>query len=295
MKKYFLPALLPAISLFFCFKSIAQDKEDNKSSSDKSHFKFGLNYTSDNVYLGRKDSVKVPYLTPSFGYYNKSGFYISGSLSYLPTSGESRIDLFSVEAGYTFSKKKLEGEFAISKDFFSGNSFNVKSEVTGSTTGTLSYNLGFIKPSLGYGISFSNNTDYSLTGGIEHDFSFADDKFTISPAIIFNGSTQNYYSSYYSKRKYAKTRKGKVAAYNITANVFGVDNFKIMDYEFSVPFEYTANKITFNFTPTLAMPVNPNQVDLTISPSGGGSSYSKIITEKLNQFVFWSFEINYKF
>ena len=124
MKKNCLTLLLPAFCLVLSVTLHAQDSESEKeSSTDKSYFKVGLNYINDNVYLGRKDSVKVPYLTPSIGYYHKSGFYITGSLSYLPTSGESRIDLYTVETGYSFSTKKTEGEFSVSKDFFSSQSF----------------------------------------------------------------------------------------------------------------------------------------------------------------------------
>ena len=295
MKKNCLTFLLPVFCLLFTVTLRAQDPETEKeSTTDKSYFKVGLNYINDNVYLGRKDSMKVPYLTPSLGYYNKSGFYITGSISYLPTAGESRIDLFSVETGYSFSKKKTEGEFSISKDFFSGQSFNVKSEVIASASGYLKFDLGFLKPSIGAGVNFANVSDYNMTGGIEHDFSLADDKVSISPTLIFNASTQNYYNSYYQKRKYAKNRQGKVNTYDITANVLGVNNFKIMDYELSLPFEYTPNKLTLGFTPTLAMPTNPNQVDLTIKSSGGGNS-SKTYTEKLKSVFFFSFDLAYKF
>jgi hypothetical protein len=85
-----------------------------------------------------------------------------------------------------------------------------------------------------------------------------------------------------------------VNSYDITANVLGVSNFKIMDYELSLPFEYTVNKLTLGFTPTLAMPTNPNQVDLTIK-SSNGNKVSKTYTEKLQTVAFFSFEISYKF
>ena len=295
MKKNCLTFLLPAFCLLFSVTLHAQDSDSkDESKGDKSYFKVGLNYINDNVYLGRKDSVKVPYLTPSLGYYSKSGFFITGSMSYLPSSGESRIDLFTLESGYSFSSKKTEGEFSISKDFFSGQSFNVKSEVIASASGYLKFDLGFLKPSIGAGVNFANVSDYNMTGGVEHDFSLDDDKLSISPTFIFNASTQNYYNSYYQKRKYAKSRQGKINTYDITANVIGVSNFKIMDYELSLPFEYSPNKLTLGFTPTLALPTNPNQVDLTIKSSNGGSS-SKTYTEKLKSVFFFSFDIAYKF
>jgi len=292
---------IQCLSIFILFHFLivsgsinAQDNSNDDSSPKRSYFKLGVNYINDNVYLGRKDSVKVPYLTPSIGYYSKSGFYITGSFSYLPSSGESRIDVFNLEAGYDFTIKKLEGEIYINKDFYNAKSFSVKSELSANATANFGYDIGFIKPSLGGSINFGSTNDYALTGGLNHSFSLNDDKLSISPAINFNASTQNYYNSYYQKRKYANSRKGKNGGYDITAIALNVNNFKIMDYELSVPFEYTVNKITLNFTPTYAIPTNPNQVVLDVKSSNGGS-YTKTYTEKLANTFFWSFEISYKF
>src|ERR1700712_5740709 len=69
------------------------------SAPVKSYFSAGLSYLTNSVYNGRKDSVATPYITPTIGYYDKSGFFIDGSLSYLSRAGSSRIDLFNIEAG----------------------------------------------------------------------------------------------------------------------------------------------------------------------------------------------------
>src|ERR1700733_16109732 len=67
----------------------SNDIEDNDSLIHrKSHFMASLTYLNNNVYLGRRDSVATPYLTPTFGYYHKSGLYISGSASYLALANE---------------------------------------------------------------------------------------------------------------------------------------------------------------------------------------------------------------
>src|SRR5580765_201191 len=100
-------------------------KHDQKDSARRSYVKAGLSYLSDNVYLGRKDSVAVPYISPSIGYYHKSGFYVNSSLSVIPVSGETRIDLVTFEGGYTYSAKKLNVEISVSKEFYSDESYNV--------------------------------------------------------------------------------------------------------------------------------------------------------------------------
>lgn len=124
MKRIYLLLLL-----FVSMASQAQNTTDSVTTKDnlpdtgsvpvaskaKSYFSLGLNYLSNSVYNGRKDSLATPYLTPSLGYYDKSGFFVSGSLSYLMRTGASRIDLFSLDAGYDFSIKKFDGEIAVSK------------------------------------------------------------------------------------------------------------------------------------------------------------------------------------
>ena len=43
----------------------------------RSYFAAGISYLTNSVYNGRKDSLSTPYLTPTLGYYDKSGFFIA--------------------------------------------------------------------------------------------------------------------------------------------------------------------------------------------------------------------------
>src|ERR1700674_4101386 len=101
MKKLLLQGIPCTLSLFLGNVSFGQKHPDEDIFPKKSYWQAGINYLSDNVYLGRKDSVKIPYISPSIGYYDKSGFYVNGSLSLLPSSGNSHIDMASLEAGYS--------------------------------------------------------------------------------------------------------------------------------------------------------------------------------------------------
>jgi hypothetical protein len=287
MKKTFVLFLTFCIILI-CDRAAAQDSTEDKASS---YAKVYLSYLSDNVYLGRKDSVRLPYISPSFAYYHKSGFFVSATTSYLPT--ESRMDAVVLSTGYSFSKKKWEGEFSIDKDFYSSKSYSVKSEITGSGNAYIACDLDFIKPSFNGTISFGANTDYSTCFGVEHDFAAFNDNLQISPSLLMNASTQNYYNDYYKKRKYAKTRKGKVVAYNVTANAVDASKFKVMDYEASVPLSYKANRFTFDFTPTYAIPVNPNNILYTIK-SSNGQTVNRTNTEHIGNTFYWMVEVSYR-
>ena len=62
---------------------VAATDRDN-SDPAKSYFSSGTNYQTDNVYLGRKDSATIPYLSPRLGYYYKSGLFaeLKGNVEY---------------------------------------------------------------------------------------------------------------------------------------------------------------------------------------------------------------------
>ena len=287
--------LLLCVPFFCLFQNVTAQDSTKKNDADTSYFEAGISYLNNNVYLGRHDSSRIPYLTPSFNYYNKSGFYAGTSLSYLSSPGDSRVDLMEIEAGYGFTKNKFSGLLYAEKDFYNSQSKNVKAETKGSLDGTLSYDLGFIKPAIQGGITFSSKDDYYAAFGLDHSFFFADDNFEISPSFLINASTQNYYDSWYKLRKFKTKRKNQAG--NVTtskAYLPQTSEFKIMDYEFSLPVDYAAGKFIFDVTPTDYLPVNPNEVTLTVTPPSG-ISVTRTKTEKLSNIVSWSAGISYSF
>ena len=106
MKKISLTLLL-YITIVSAFAQI--DSNVVKPVHPKSYGSLSINYLTNSVYNGRKDSVLTPYITTSLAYYDKSGLFVNGSLSYLSRAGSSRIDLFNLEAGYDFSKDGFDG------------------------------------------------------------------------------------------------------------------------------------------------------------------------------------------
>jgi len=87
-------ALLMAFFLLFTCTAFAQTadlpgadekpKPDDKSNEGTSSFKFGLSYISNNVFMGRSDTVTTPVIVPQVKYTLKQGIYFSGSLDFLP-------------------------------------------------------------------------------------------------------------------------------------------------------------------------------------------------------------------
>jgi hypothetical protein len=273
-----------------------QKSLDSLLAPVKSYFQAGLTYLSNNVYLGRKDTVTTPYITATVGYYHKSGLYLNTSVSYLPNSSPGRIDLVTIEGGYNIKAGKFEGQASADKFFFSSQSNNVKADLKGGIAFFAGYDLGFIKPTLTPMLNISDKLDFTLTMGIEHAFYSDDNAFDITPTFNVNGSTQNYYNSYYRDRKF-KVKKKKVTVVEkgtVSGEVLNASQFKILDYEFTIPVNYTYKKFTFNFTPTYAIPVNPAVVSVT-RQIANEAPITKTGNEKLSNSFFWEAGIIYKF
>jgi len=287
--KHLYKAVSCIIFLSFAYSAVnAQQRPVKKDSatSKKSHWDLSLTYLNDNVYLGRRDSTRVPYITPAVAYYDKSGFFISGSVSYLPTAGNSRIDVATIEAGYSYTSDKLNVEVSAGKDFYSDQSFAVNSAIGGRLSSYLSYDFGFIQPSLELGADFSGSVDIGAGFGLEHSFTVIENKLEINPAVKVNAGMLNFYNNYYKSRRYNSSR-GKNSG-TVTGSIANASRLQIMDYECSSAVEYTLQKkIKINFTPTFAIPVNGSVITLSSKSTGGGGT-SKAYQESLSNIFYWS-------
>ena len=172
---------------------------------------------------------------------------------------------------------------------YSVNSGSPNAEQNGSLEYDNSYNFGFIQPSLNLTWAFAAHPDYQLAFALQHEFDFlSNGNLSVTPTATMNVSTQNFYNSYYKNRRFKIPRPGKPplpANVTITGEVLNSDQFQIMDYEFSAPVNFTAGKWTFAFTPTLALPVNP--ADLRITVKVNNQSVSKDLKETLPANVFY--------
>jgi len=245
----------------------AQSTKKSKPDSAISYFRADASYLSNYVYNGRQDSLKTPYLTPTFGYYDKSGFWISGSLSYLANSANSRIDLYSLDIGYDFDlSDRFSGTVYADKSFYNDASTVINSAVKGSIGSTLSYDLDFLQVNAGIDILFSTKADIATNIGLAHAFYIGDkgNLFTITPTVTTNLSTLHYYEGYANKKAGKKANQVIPNLQSITVETTVNNNqFTLMDYEISLPFTYDSKKIGFFLTPTFAIPKNPINTSTT--------------------------------
>ncbi len=250
--------------------------KSNKTENENSSFKASLSYISNDVYYGRQDSILTPYITPTFGYYDKSGFYVDGSISYLASS-TSRIDLGTIDIGYDFkSGDNFSGGVYASKFFNSKNSTSVKSQITADIGANATYNTPFISFTGGADLIFSQQTDFIINYGISHPFTFGEENnlWTIEPSIISNAGTQNFYAATKTKKRNTPTN----------VKVSGSNAFVALDYEMSLPISYDAAKWGFSFTPTYALPQNPISVT---APNGTILTQEKLSNVFYAELVFY--------
>ncbi|WP_426430199.1 hypothetical protein ACPX19_11755 [Winogradskyella sp. HB-48] len=246
--------------------SKAKDSTEVKHEKDSSYVSLNLSYISDAVFLGRKDSVAMPYLYASAMYHHKSGIYGIGSLSYLTKANESRVDLFLASLGYDLSYNNFDGDISITKYFFNEDSYNVISQVSADVTVVLSYDFQYFNLAATAANYFNNNStsDFFLSTEVSHDFITRNQKFQISPSVGLYFGSQNFYQEYYTNRGSSGQGQGQgqggtvnsTSGYNIT--VEESETFNIMAIEFGLPVWYEAEPFIFMFYPSYVIPQSPS-------------------------------------
>ena len=290
-----------AIALMsFLFSNILIGQTDSLATQNlqnkESYLSVDINYISDAVFMGRKDSITAPYLYPSMTYHHKSGFYGTGSFSFLTKSDQSRIDLFLITAGYDFTTKKLTGDLSITKYFFNEDSYNVISEVEADVTANLTYDLDFMNISIAASSYFnkSSSSDFFLSSELSHDFITSDQKFQISPTFGAYLGSQNFYEEYYINNRIGSDRgsgngqgsgSGSTIETITTISIQESEKFNLMAVEFSLPMWYTEKSITISFLPALVVPQSKTKILVD----------EALVEEDLKETFYWMVGLSYQF
>lgn len=255
--------LVLVITCFITISAIAQEKKiDTAAAKTRSYFKADINYETNSVYLGRKDSAILPYITPTISYCHKSGFNASASMAY--SSSDKRVDYFSINAGYEFRlQKNLTGSVNGTKTFYNSSSNNVSSDIGASFDAGLTYDFDVVEVHVDGGVSFATKTDFCSSASIEHAFSFGEEnsEWTITPTAVLNMSTLNFYEGYTNKKTGKKTIKknpliASVASTTVITNTKS-NNLTLMDFELTLPISYDGKKWGVYVTPTFVIPQHP--------------------------------------
>lgn len=290
--------LLVALLLIFNLTNIAAQSKveiapvQDSTKKKSSYFVVNSNYLSNAVYSGRKDSLVVPYVRASLGYYHKSGLYAELGASLLVSPEDTkRIDLVTFTAGYAVKlTDKLEMNINGTKMYYTDLSYAVQSEMKGMAGINLDYDAGIISISGGTELLFSTNTDIFSNLKIGRYFQIGSDmnNLSIAPSLQVNAGTQYYNQAYYTNRKYSvatsngngtttTTRKGHARKSAATTGSTGStsttstiksltftnkNQFTILDYELSLPLNYQYKNFGIFAIPTFAIPVNASSYEV---------------------------------
>jgi len=248
-----------------------------KTSNNKKRlsFRVGLDFLTNDVYLGRSDTGRTATFLPAFTYTNKTGLYATSTLYYIPSHHGRKLDGGSLEVGYNIDfTPRFSGLVSFSHMFYAKTSTSIKSVMSSSLTTGLSYDANsIITPSVNLTYNFNRKdlkNDVLLDVGVFHDFVLTElfnpkDLATLSPSFNVNSGSQNFYEAYFQKIEAIKTKKGKSIklttvqlVYNklITHTLEQGKKFQLLDYELAIPFIYIFKKFTFNLVPTMALPRN---------------------------------------
>jgi hypothetical protein len=251
-------------------QTAAVDTIGDLKSEKKASIKFGVNYISNSVYLGRADTVKTPIIEPEIKYTFKNGIYFSGNLEYIPNRVTNRLDAGSIAGGYDFDiNTDCSGSVSFTKLFYNATSTQIGSSIGSTINANIDYDIAeIVTPSLSIDYNILKQgfgTDILINAGLAHDFAkegifSSNDIGLISPTVTLNAGTQNFYDAYFTLKKYKLTAKGKAkeaaAEKLIVKRKAQLSQFNMLDYELSAPVEYKAGPVIFSFTPTYAFAVH---------------------------------------
>jgi hypothetical protein len=239
---------------------IAQNRND-ESLDSKSYLKLMSSYLSNSIYYGRTDSLALPYFTPSLTYFNKSGFYVGGSLSIYTGIGKKRIDLYSIDLGYDFDlNDHLNVSIYANKSFYNSNSTAIKSDISSSAGANLSYDFSYLEINAGTYVLFSQKSDIGFNFGLSKAIEIGDSEngVALTPYFTTYFSTLHFYEGYNTRKSgriLARTFPNFQSSQSIT--VVNNPGLKLMDYEFSLNLDIEQEKWGGFIYPFLAIPRNP--------------------------------------
>jgi archaellin len=203
----------------------------------------------------------------------KSGIYAGASLSYLANSS-SRIDVYSLDAGYIFDTiGKFSGSVFLNKLFYNSNSANVQSDINFSSGLSITYDAKYVNITANGNVMFGTKTDFSLSLYLDHQFSFGDEEkylLTIDPTVTSFLGSSGYYQNYRYKIKKPNGGNSGIPQ-NVTITVSSPNKFQIMSYDLSLPINFDKGKWGVYFMPTYSIPVNPVTTSIKATGPNGGN------------------------
>ncbi len=252
-------------------------------------FRTSLNYSSANTLLGKRDSIAIPILTPTFKYTTSKDFFYQLSLVHSNTTNKlfDELDLkvgknfyigerwnFTLAyARFIYSKYIDRINTVVNNDFNAYAGFDWGHDVyTGLSLDYTSgkktiayYTVDSVLPKKGNKYILVDNTentyiqakDFTMTFMNSITFYFYEllnesDKLIVTPEIDVVYGTQNGVETISSSKKIAK---GKGKNFKSTTQTIKT-NTPFLSYTFNLDFRYVLKRFTINLSPYYTIPQN---------------------------------------
>jgi hypothetical protein len=229
MRCCFLIGLFLLSSLTALCQSLAELEKQLDSllkKKEKSEFIFGLGYGNTPSYGKKTQGQETPYVmksfvSPTIGYYNKSGLYATVSSYHLFNASGKSLFEWDFSAGYDYAKSKrfLTG-ISYTKYIFTDSADIPVTPINNELFAYFYYRDWWIQPGvsldLGWGSTVENigatpdrsspltrtlsGTDFNIVVAVRHPFVFIDvlkfdDAVLLTPSFGLTTGTANYYSN----------------------------------------------------------------------------------------------------
>jgi hypothetical protein len=257
-----------AICIFLFSASYTYAQTD--TTNTQPGLKIGIGYINNSVYLGRTDTVRTPTITPNLTYIFGNGIYLSGALDYITNRKSGKLDGGNIELGYRFtSVENFEAGASFTKLFYNSGSTQVSSSVSSIINAYAAYSISnIVTPGidLNYNINKTGVTgDFMLNPSLLHEFEIdgilgENDQLLVSPQVGLNAGSQNFYGGYLERKGRLTKRGTVVTSAAVTAATTAYNNalgdFKLLNYELTMPIRYKTGIFIATFTPTYAFAQN---------------------------------------
>ena len=283
------------------FKDSNFKKNDSIRIKKKPIFYLHSEFSNNQFFNGRYDSIKLQYQTFTLGFDNQKGFTFEVTADYF-IKGDI-IDNYEILASYS---RYLTENFSIgasgTKYFFHTNSKNIKNSIQGFLELSFNYDFSFMSIGLISDYYIGSENDFSLGLNFSKSVEFGNEKnkYFWEPSFSINASTLNYFTEYVNN-KIIKAETGfghKKNRYITTTNFQGID---ILDFELGSKFTVSCNnKVDIFFDPIFIVPINPiktittieniktNQIEATVTST-------PISERNLKDYFYFGFGFIYRF
>lgn len=187
------------IFLFIGFKSISQ--VDSLDDNTYNETRFSIQTGNNIVQIGQVMSNSEIYIRPSINFYHKSGIYVGGNLTIMPTDTQKYIDNYSLSLGYDYEF----GEYISAGIDYTFSQYYTTKQVTSSANHIvrpyISWENKYITPTCTPSILFGSNIDFAMQLDFSHIFILKlkkqpYSKITIPISVGINSGTSEYYNTY---------------------------------------------------------------------------------------------------